>query len=183
MQLESQNNRETLTSDEKKQLQLQYTGNWVWRAIAALVETRDFCHSVKWIADRLSVTVEEVVFALEGLEALGIIRRTSNGYEKVLKYIYYTDRDLDSTAILKDHVLVSTQILGRLATKSVVRPSFYRTAFYASTIEQARAFFLRIEDLMKQFMVDSASQASDRVFAVTLSGVDLTTKRGGTHEN
>lgn len=169
---------------EKINLQKDYTGNWVVRAVSALLDTKDFQHSPNWIAVRLGVSVKEIVDALETLEKLGIIQRTENGYKKILKYVYFSDRDMNPFEICADHVLISTQILGRLNPGNPEVGSFYRTGFVASTKSQMRKFFLKVEELMKELLIESQApptsselkNESQEIYAFTLSGIELSLK-------
>ncbi len=160
----------------RRTLQLQYIGNWVWRAVASLVDTRDFDPSPKWIAKKINVNLEEVVDALEGLEKLGIIGRTPQGYKKLLKYVYFSDRDLNPKAVLADHVLISTQIMGRLNPANPNLGCFYRTGFVATNQELAKKYFSKMESVMKEFLMESANCAADSVYAFTFSAVDVIDK-------
>ena len=148
-----------------------YTGNWVWRAVAAMIDD-DCDYLPAYFAERLNAPIQDIVVALEGLEKLGIIRRSANGYKKILKFIYYTDKNLEPNKILSDHVLISTQILSRLAHS---RPgqSFYRTSFVGSTEKKFKEFCAKVENLMKEFLIDSSQTPSEKVYALTLSGADL----------
>lgn len=168
--------KQDITSIElkrKQELQKQYTGNWVWRAVSALIETKDFDHSPEWMANRLNVSIYEIDIAIKGLIELGIIRQTDKGYVKILKYVYFSDRDLNPELILKDHVLISTQILGRLNPRKKEQPSFYRTAFIASNKALAKEYFYKIETTIKEFMIASAQSTQDRVFALSFSAVGV----------
>jgi hypothetical protein len=111
--------------------------------------------------------------ALEGLERLGIIRHTSKGYKKILKYIYFTDQNLEPKKILSDHVLISTQILGRLANTNYQK-SFYRTSFIGTTEKKFREFCQKMETTIKDFLIDSSQGRAEKVYALSLSCVDLT---------
>ena len=68
------------SNPEKAQLLDNYSGNWIWRAVECLVKSKDFNPSPKWIADRLSISIENAVDAIEGLEKLRLITRTSTGF-------------------------------------------------------------------------------------------------------
>lgn len=163
-----------LSTDEKRLLQKEYTGNWVVRAVSALLDTENFNAAPKWVAQKLDISLDEAVSALDTLEKLGIIRRTEAGYEKVLKYVYFSDRDLDPMAVLADHALISTQIMGRLDPSNPTVGSFYRTGFVASDRKRMKEFFLKLEQLMKEFLVESNGATNEDVYAFTLSGVCLT---------
>lgn len=182
MSLESNNHvvtTEPVVATNNKKLQHEYIGNWVWRATASLIDTKDFNPSPKWIAKKLNVTLEEVIDALEGLEKLGIIGRSTNGYKKLLKYVYFSDRDLDPKSVLSDHVLISTQIMGRLNPANPNVGSFYRTGFVATNQDLAKKYFLKIESVMKEFLMESANCSADAVYAFTFSGIDV---KGETNE-
>ena len=164
------------TSAELKQhqeLQKKYTGNWLWRTLAALVDAETFDPSLSKLAKQLGVTVNEVVEAFEGLEKLGIIRRTAEGYERVLKFVYFSDRDLDPSQVLADHVLISTQILGRLDPLNPELNSFYRTGFIASNEKAVRRFCGQLEELLKAFLTESAEGVADGVYALSFSSVEV----------
>ncbi|MCB0367148.1 MAG: DUF4423 domain-containing protein [Bdellovibrionaceae bacterium] len=164
------------TSAELKrhqELQKKYTGNWLWRTLAGLVSTADFDPSLSKLAARLRVSVNEVVEAFEGLEQLGIIRRTAEGYERVLKYVYFSDRDLDPGQVLADHVLISTQVLGRLDPLNPELNSFYRTGFIASNEKAVRKFCRQMEEIMKAFLMESAAESADGVYGFTFSSVEV----------
>jgi hypothetical protein len=128
---------------ERPDFQRHYTGNWVWRAVAALIDEEGE-YSPSFFSEKLNAPVHEIVHALEGLEKLGIIRRTQNGYKKILKYLYYNDKNLDPVRLLSDHVLVSTQILGRLVHSSGGAASFYRTSFFGTTEKKYRELCQRM---------------------------------------
>ena len=177
MSLEIQTPQRPDSATADRALQLQYIGNWVWRAVAALVDTKDFQPSPKWIAKKLNITLEEVVDAIEGLERLGILGRTKTGYKKLLKYVYFSDRDLDPKTVLSDHVLISTQIMGRLNPGNPKMGCFYRTGFVATNQDVAKKYFLKIESIMKEFLMESANCSADTVFAFTFSGVDVVEKQ------
>lgn len=159
----------------RAELQKKYTSNWSWRALAALIDVNpEASRSIKWLAQKLSIAIEEVVEGLEGLEMLGIIERTAQGYKKILKYVYFSDRDIDPMSVLADHVLVSAQILSRLNPRNLNKKSFYRTGFVASNEELVRDFCLQIEALMKTFVEQSAKCEADRVVGFSFSNVKVT---------
>lgn len=159
---------------KKQELQKKYTGSWIWRAVAALVEiSPESTKNIKWFSEKLGVSLEEVVDAIEGLEILGIIERTTYGYRKILKYVYFSDRDLDPVAVLSDHMLISSQILSRLNPFNKEQKSFYRTGFVASNEENVKEFCLKIEILMKEFLEKSSKAKCDRVVAFSFSNVKM----------
>lgn len=125
------------------------------------------------MAKKLQVPVVEILDALEVLCTLGIIKRTDTSYKKILKYVYYSDRNMEAKKILADHVLITTQVLGRLNPDTPEVGSFYRTGFISSNRELARSFFYKMEELIKDFIIQSSKEESDTVYALSLSGVEV----------
>lgn len=163
---------------QKEALQKRYTSSWVWRTVAAIVDVSPDSRSPLWISKKINVSVQEVVEAIEGLEALGIIERTANGYKRILKYIYYSDAHLDPMSLLGDHVMISSQILSRLHPTNPNQNSFYRTGFVATNATLAKDFCLKVEGLMKEFIEASAKEPSDRVVGFSFSNVKITREDG-----
>ena len=58
--------------------------------------------------------VVEILDALEVLCTLGIIKRTDTSYKKILKYVYYSDRNMEAKKILADHVLITNPSVGSI---------------------------------------------------------------------
>jgi hypothetical protein len=160
---------------QKQDLQKKYTQSWLWRALPCLLEVEGVSHDIRHLAVCLKVSVEDILEATDGLENLGIIRKNGKGWERVLKYIYFSDRDINPMQTLTDHLLVSQQIQNRLVPEGV--PSFYRTSFVATSNLLLRDFYLRIEALMAEFIEASGKQSAKNVVGITFSGVNIT--RGG----
>ncbi|MCH2534061.1 MAG: DUF4423 domain-containing protein [Bdellovibrionales bacterium] len=159
------------------QLEKQYTGNWVVRAVGCMVELTERSLDPRWMAQKLDVSIEEILKSLDILESLGIIKKTpEGGFKKILKYVYYTDRNMVPEHVLADHVLISSQLMSRLKPRDDKRGSFYRTSFVATNIELAKKYFLKIEQTLKDFLIESAQSESDTVIACSFSGVELTEK-------
>lgn len=73
--------KNNLESDPGKADLKQYCGNWIWRALECLVDSKDFNPSPKWISQRLNISIENAVDAIEGLERMGLIVRTGNSFK------------------------------------------------------------------------------------------------------
>jgi len=162
-----------------QELQRKYTGNWLWRSIATLMEISESQPSPKWIANRLRVSLGEVVDAMDGLEKIKIIRRTQTGFEKNVQTIYFSDRDLDARSLLADHVLITTQLNGRMDPLDPQGDCFYRTSFIASNKASVRKFNKKIELAMLEFLRESETIKADTVYGVTFSSVDVASKEKG----
>lgn len=51
--------------------------------VFALFDLPDFSSSPIWMADKLQISVEEVLETLEGLQVLGLIRQSEKGFEAI----------------------------------------------------------------------------------------------------
>lgn len=162
-------------SDEIKKLQADYTSSWVWRALPAIVELLPQAEAIE-LADRLGVAIPEVVEGLEGLCKLGIIRRGEQGYQRILKYVYFTDRQFEAKKLVSDHVLISTQLLSRI--KPAQANSFYRSSFLATSEARLTAFLKDMEGLMKELIIKSSQEKSDAVWGLSLSAAELAKTKG-----
>lgn len=161
----------------KTELQKKYTQSWLWRSLPCLLEVEGISHDPRHLAFCLSVKVEETLEALDGLHDLGIIKKTGERWERVLKYIYFSDRDINPVQTVTDHLLISGQLQNRLTPKG--NPCFYRTSFVATSNVLLRDFYLRVEALMAEFIETSNKQTATGVVGLTFSGVSL----GGGKQN
>lgn len=155
-------------------LQKEYTGNWVARSLFALIDTPKFESSPRKMAEVLGTTIEEVVHAFEVLENLSLIKRTHTGYQKNIQNVYFNDHDLNPKSILSDHVLISTQIMGRLDVANEDQASFYRTGFFASNRQLVKEFCLEMERIMMSFIARSQREEADGVYSFSFSKVQVT---------
>jgi hypothetical protein len=96
------------------------------------------------------------------------------GYKRVLKYVYFSDRNLNPQKLISDHVLISSQIMSRLAPNPDA-VNFYRTSFIGTSEKKAKEFCVRFEALVKEFLVESSQSTPDSVFALSVSLIDVTT--------
>lgn len=156
-------------------LQKEYAANWIWRAVAAMIEVRGFQPTLEWMSDRLSVSKAEVAQALEGLEGMGIIRKTASGYERILKYVYYSDRDLDRGNLMQSHVLITQQILNRLDPAADRLPVCHKTGFLSSNASCTEEFHEKLTRLLKEYLQKSSLEKPDNVYAFSFSNLSLLT--------
>lgn len=115
-----------------------YFGDWIWRAVECLVGLKEFNPSPRWIAERLGVTIEQAVDALDGLLELGQIIRDQDGGFVRNTVAADLARDLrgpsDSSKRQKmqDHLLLSTQINSKLCS---AKNNFYSDGFVAANLD------------------------------------------------
>lgn len=160
----------------KKDLWLQYAGNWVWRSVSALLDTQECPSSAAAIAERLSAPLAEVISALEGLQTLGLVQFNGQRYQKLGDLVVLMDRDLDPQAILADHVLISTQMLGRLRPRDENQKSFYRTSFLASNTVLVKEYCQELDQALRRLIQKSESCQPDQVYGLSVSLMSISKK-------
>lgn len=115
-----QNLGQTQSQKDQKQEDLYfYTQSWVWRAVEALVLAKDFDPSPRSIANRLNISVEAAVDALDGLVRLGAIYRDSNTFKRNVSNHIVSPEQTTKEKLLSAHTNIATQILPKLNTDSI----------------------------------------------------------------
>jgi uncharacterized protein (TIGR02147 family) len=76
-QLKNRSAKNAFTQIDMDQYHL--IAEWYYFAILSLSETKNFRSDVKWIAERLNITLPQTRSALKRLERQGFLRRDSNG--------------------------------------------------------------------------------------------------------
>lgn len=88
-----------------------FYSNWVWRAVHALSDHPKFKSSPTWIAKTLSISVEEVVDALEGLEELGFLVKKESSYVSKSPQILLPEEKTTKSFAISCHKKLSQQML------------------------------------------------------------------------
>ena len=83
--------------------QFKLIADWYHFAIHSLAQTRDFRDDPKWIARRLGLRIPDVKAALERLERLGMLKRTSYGKLRPTDSAYATPDEIASLAAKRAH--------------------------------------------------------------------------------
>lgn len=143
--------------------------NWIWRAAQNLVECPDFDPSPKWTAQRIGISVEKAVEALEGLERLGFIRR--NGRDLIPRRENYAETLETSTSekLLESHAVMSLQINSKLTAESK-----FNTSFMRSDEELMAEFAKRFMDLYREMEQRGIQKNCNQVIASQISFAFLT---------
>jgi hypothetical protein len=109
---------DTNTTNFKELIDLFY-GNWIWRAVHALLDHPKAESSPTWISNTLNISVEETVDALEGLEELGLIEKQgSKLLTKAPAFFAPKDRATMSYTVTK-HRQLALQVLNRTTIPQV----------------------------------------------------------------
>lgn len=162
--------RKTATSE----FQTQYTGNWVWRAVAALVDDDRYYDPLE-ISKKINAAETEIANALSGLQKLGIIQRTPQGYKRILKLTYFSDKNLEPTKLVSDHISISKRILALMEATSPEN-LFYRTSFVGSTEKKFKDFCSKVERAMRELILESSQSPVENVYSISLSCIDLVSR-------
>jgi len=144
---------------------IHFCGNWVWRAVEALVQAKDFNPNPAWVADRLNISVEAAKDALEGLERIGMIEKTESGYKGSAELENFDGADVDRSDRFEIHNKMKDQISAKLTSRDS-----YANAVLLSSKANMQEFYMKfcnlIEELNNKNMTEGCT--SD-VYALELS--------------
>lgn len=152
---------------------IHFCGNWVWRAVEALVQSPDFNPNPAWIADRLNISAGAAKDALEGLERIGMIKVTADGYKNNAEHFYANCNDLDRSDLFEIHNKMKSQIDSKLTSRS----SFSNTILLTNK-KHIEGFYKKFAAAVAELNRQSAEDAGcDEVFAFELSLARLTREK------
>lgn len=149
-----------------------YYSNWVWRAIHALMDHKDFDSTLSWIAEKLDIEVIEVVEAIEGLEKIGLVQKTDKGY--VAKHVQFLmpDSCMSVSARLDYHRITTEQILNRMEPDPNKITAYQN--FFASSKKKVNDLYSKLRQIIEDFEKENQHGAdNDGVYGLSFSTVDL----------
>lgn len=157
-----------LSSDQRdfRERLRHFAGNWVWRATEALIDHPDFEPSAQWLKNRLNISLEEAVEALDGLEKLGVLTR--NGAQAKRRGVQFLiPQDLNTRSVkIQNNVHHSQQILNRLAEKEVgVGITYYSLL----TKAQVNELYEKFDQILSQMHQAAAKSRDSRLFGISFS--------------
>lgn len=91
-----------------------FTGNWIWKAVLCLIESPDFNPSPKWISQRLNISIENAVEAVEGLERLGYISKSNNNYVTNNSDLHISYKEAPKKVILQNTAELMQQTISKI---------------------------------------------------------------------
>lgn len=141
--------------------------NTTWWAIAAAFDLTDFNPSPIWFANRLNLTLEEVISALEGLVALGFVERKDGGYFAVpgKDYLEFAQENKTKREIIDDHRIVSMQILNNMNENAY---AMIDERFFATDEETMEEFYRELKNLMLRTF-DKSKKLQKRNFVAKMT--------------
>ena len=166
MELQIQNtnaNCELTTNFSKFDLQ-NYGSNWVWRAVEALVTSKTFDPSATAIANRLNVSIEASVNALEGLERLGFIVRDGKTFIKPDNLTLVDAKTTSKAELLHAHAHLAPQIVGMLDEDSI-----FSTQISLGSLRIAKKHAHKLIEFMDAVDADGSQEQNPELIAIEIS--------------
>lgn len=165
MELQSYNNSDLQKPTDLGSVDLHsYCANWVWRAIESLVTAKNFDPSVTAIANRLNVSIEAVVSALEGLERMDLIARSGKTFMKSDGVTVLNQGTHSKTDLLASHSHLAPQIIGLLDEESI-----FTTRFSLGSIKIARKHAHKLQEFLNAVDADGSTEENPDLLAIEIS--------------
>ena len=176
MEFINQNISNTIENDSKlSNSDLQnYSSNWVWRAIESLVTAKNFNPAISAIANRLNVSIEAVVNALEGLERLNIIKRDGQSFLKPTNVTFLDKSNTNPKNLLVAHGHLAPQIIGMLNEESI-----FATRFTLGSLKIARKHAHKLQDFLNSVDQDGSIEDNPDILAIDISIAQVNSSKGG----
>lgn len=145
---------------------IHFSGNWVWRAVEALVQAKDFNPDPVWIANRLNISAEAAKDALEGLVRIGLVTISPDGaHQSRQELIDVACNDLERSDLFQIHGKIRNQ----LSEKMTHRDAF-SNAIVLTKGKYVNEFYRKFSDLVDELVQKSANDVeSSDIFALELS--------------
>lgn len=162
--------------DEKmwiSSLQDRYSNSWVVRSISELLSVPQMDHTPRKLADLLKVDEQEVKGALDLLEQMGVIKKNGDKYIKIIKFVSFSDSYLDKQKLAENHSIVTQKLLREIFTSTYAQGGFYRSSFLATNKVLAEKYMHLLEDLLKDFLIQSEKSEKDTLFALSITATTL----------
>lgn len=148
---------------------IHFYGSWVWRAVYAIVDAKDFNPDPAWIADRLNIAVSAAKDAFEGLERIGAISVVDGSYKSVIDFAYHPASEIDRADMFYVHTKIRDQISERMKTKDC-----FSNLIFLSNKELISKFYFKFTDLIEELNAEGLKAECKDVFALELSFSKLT---------
>ena len=146
---------------------LEIAGDWYFFAILSLMETKDYRHDYKWIANRLGIDSATSKKALSILEEHQLIARDSSGQFAPTQRQFKTPDQMVSFANRKSHIQALDLARHSLEEDDISRRSFTAMTI-ATTPEKLLAARPRIARFRQQITKFLESGAKTEVYRVSI---------------
>lgn len=149
-----------------------YRTNTDWWIVFDSFELPNSVGSALWIAGRTGLSVDTVTEALEGLVVLGLVARTSKGFEAVKNVLHIPNDNQTKQKKMDEHALISRQILNHLHDEA---KGALRFASFASNIQIIAEMYEKINKIILEADEKSKSLSRDKIDNIYLSSFTAVT--------
>lgn len=157
---------------KREELLQRLSGSWKGRSIFALLELPRYQKNPRVIAPELGITLDELFFYLDLLEAVSLVRRDASGnYQRLAETLDFRAMGLDNSGELRNFSLVTAEILSR---QSYDVPCHHESAIVYSNTALVKDLIGKLGAVMDEF--EAASKAAtnkDFLLGFTTAFVDL----------
>lgn len=157
---------------KREELLQRLSGSWKGRSIFALLELPRYQKNPRIIAPELGITLDELFFYLDLLEAVSLVHRDASGnYLRLVEKLDFTAMGLDKNEELRNFSLVTAEILSRQTTDGRCR---HESAIVYSNLDLVLGLLKKMNEVMTEFE-RASKEATERNFmvGVTTALVDL----------
>lgn len=161
---------------KREELLQRLSGSWKGRSIFALLEVPRFQKNPREIAPELGITLDELFFYLDLLEAVSLIRRDANGgYLRMVEALDFRKMGLNKDEQLQNFSLVTAEILSRQTTDG---RCWHESSIVYSNKELVLGLLKKLTAVMDEFEQESKRSANrDFLVGVSSALVDLFEKQ------
>jgi hypothetical protein len=146
-----------------------YGSSWIWRAVECLVQSKDFNPSPRWISERLNISVDKAVDAIEGLQRLDLIRRTESGYIPTNLLTTFGSPDLSRKELLQIQSRIAPQILTKVEPQDA-----FTTQIFLGNRALVRRFVPKLLAVFDEMNAAGIEEGLTEVMALEISFANLT---------
>lgn len=156
-----------------------YRNNTDWWIIFDSFDLPSAIGSALWISGRTGLSVDVVTEALEGLVTLGLVGRTTKGFEKIKTEILLPHENQTKQERMEKHALISRQVLNHLHDNA---KGALRFASFASNIQIIAEMYTKIDQAILE--ADERSKKLprnqiDNVYLMSFTAVTTTQSQDG----
>ena len=156
-----------------------YRNNTDWWIIFDCFDLPNAVGSALWISGRTGLSVDIVTEALEGLITLGLVARTSKGFEKIKSEIVLPHENQSKQERMLKHALISRQVLNHLQENA---KGALRFASFASNLQIIAEMYDKIDKAILEADEQSKKlprNQIDNVYLMSFTAVTTTQSQDG----
>lgn len=150
-----------------------YRKNTDWWVIFASFDLPDFQASPLWISEKIGISVETVVEALEGLEVLGYLKKVNGVFQPITgkDFVKFDLKNRKKSDVLEEHALISRQIVNQLCVESLAAVDH---RCFASNIEVLTELYSDINKAFeKAYLASQKDKNKDKILKITFTATDV----------